>query len=460
MKTMNQYCREKFGKKLYKLSLDGGFTCPNRDGTKGTGGCIFCSKSGSGDFSESGNNINEQIERAKKRVEHKNKNGGYIAYFQSFTSTYAPTEKLRDIFMKAINHPDVDVLSVATRPDCLPDETAELLGELNKIKPVWVELGLQTNKQESIRYIRRCYENSEYERAVKALHEKGIYVITHIILGIPGESAEDMKNTLEYVINNKSDGVKLQLLHVLKDSDLYVEYLKGNIPVFTEEEYLNVLEELIPMIPENMAVHRLTGDGNKKTLVAPLWSADKKDVLNAVNKLVGKIEKSKEYIFREIKKEEIPLMFSLILSRMKWMDEAGIRQWNVTKYDEVYPISYYEEKHLRHEVFVLEKKENGMIVAAAVLKSEDDRWEGVENYREYSAFYLHNFVSKIGEKGAGEIFLYFAEKYAKERGKEYFRLDSADDNKKLEEYYSKKGYIPKGICIDGLYTGILREKKM
>jgi len=288
---MNDYCREAFGKKLYKLSLDGGFTCPNRDGTKGTGGCIFCSSMGSGDFSEGGNDISSQIERAKKRVEHKNKNGGYIAYFQSFTSTYAPEDKLRKLFYSAVNHPDIDVLSVATRPDCLPESTVELLGEINKIKPVWVELGLQTVKEESVRYIRRGYPNEEYTDAVKRLHEKGIYVISHIIIGLPGESTEDIRGTLQFVIDNKSDGVKLQLLHVLKDSDLYNEYVNGKVRTLTKEEYLNILGELLPMIPENMAVHRLTGDGNKKTLVSPLWSADKKDVLNSINALVSSINR-------------------------------------------------------------------------------------------------------------------------------------------------------------------------
>ena len=286
MKTMNDYCREKFGKKLYKLSLDGGFTCPNRDGTKGTGGCIFCSSQGSGDFAESGEDIFLQIENAKKRVAHKNKNGGYIAYFQSFTSTYAPYERLRSLFYSAIEHPDVDVLSVATRPDCLPLETLELLGELNKIKPVWVELGLQSIKKESISYIRRCYDNEVYENAVKELHKRGIYVITHMIIGLPGESREDMKNTLRFIIDNKSDGIKLQLLHILKDTDLYGEYLNGRVIPLEKEEYLDILRELIPLIPEETAVHRLTGDGNKKTLAAPMWSADKKSVLNSINKLV------------------------------------------------------------------------------------------------------------------------------------------------------------------------------
>lgn len=285
--TLNDYCRETFGKKLYKLSLDGGFTCPNRDGTKGTRGCIFCSQSGSGDFAESGNDISSQIERAKQRVASKNKNGGYIAYFQSFTSTYAPVGKLRQLFYEVITRDDIDVLSIATRPDCLPEETIKLLAELNKIKPVWVELGLQTSKEESIKFIRRKYGNEEYERAVKNLHAVGIYVITHMIIGLPGETTEDMQNTLQFIIDNKSDGVKLQLLHILKDSDLYELWQKGEIPVLSKEEYTDILLKLLSMLPEKTAVHRLTGDGNKKTLAAPLWSGNKKDVLNFINKRIS-----------------------------------------------------------------------------------------------------------------------------------------------------------------------------
>lgn len=460
MKTMNDYCREKFGKKMYKLSLDGSFTCPNRDGKKGTGGCIFCSSSGSGDFAEGGNDVNLQIENAKKRVAHKNKDGGYIAYFQSFTSTYAPTEKLRKLFSDAINHPDIDVLSVATRPDCLPDETVKLLGELNKIKPVWVELGLQTSKKESISYIGRCYENEEYIDAVKRLHNEGIYVITHIILGLPEETADDMKNTLLFALDNKTDGVKLQLLHILKDSRLYEDYKKGSFEALTKAEYLEILMSLIPLIPEDVAVHRLTGDGNKNTLVAPLWSADKKAVLNSVNRIVRLTEKHKGYVFRKIQKEEIPVMFGIILSRMKWMDEVGIDQWNNTFYDEVYPVSYYEEHRRKGEVFVLEEISTGEIVSAAVLKNEDDRWEHIPDYKTKSAFYLHNFCARIDKKGTGKIFLDFAEEYARICERDVFRLDSADDNKVLEAYYESRGYIPKGFCIDGLYNGILREKNI
>ena len=457
---MNDYCREKFGKKLYKISLDGGFTCPNRDGTKGTGGCIFCSSAGSGDFAERGDNIKLQIENAVKRVEHKNKNGGYIAYFQSFTSTYAPVERLKNLFYEAINHPLVDVLSVGTRPDCLGDDVIELLAAINKIKPVWIELGLQTSKRETVEYIRRCYENEEYESAVKRLHENGIYVITHMIAGLPGETPGDMENTLKYIIANKSDGIKIQLLHILSDSPLYEEYKKGNVKVLGKQEYLDILSRLLPLIPETMAVHRLTGDGNKKTLVAPLWSADKKSVINSVNKIKDGITPYENYEFRKIREDEIPLMFEIILSRMKWMDEVGIKQWNVTKYDEVYPVSYYEEKRQNGEVFVLSHPVSGEIAACAVLKSEDDRWNTVPEIRDEKAFYLHNFAVPLNMKGAGAVFLRKAEEYAKNQGKKYFRLDSADDNKALESYYSEKGYVPVGECIDGLYKGILRQKEI
>lgn len=460
MKTMNDYCRETFGKKLYKLSLDGGFTCPNRDGTKGTGGCIFCSSHGSGDFAVKGNDINEQIEKAKGLVSHKNKNGGYIAYFQNFTSTYAPVERLEKIFYEAISHPDIDVLSVATRPDCLGDDITELLGRLNKIKPVWVELGLQTVKEESIKYIRRCYENSEYESAVKRLHGQGIYVITHMIIGLPGEIIGDMTATLDFIIKNKSDGIKLQLLHILKDSDLYDEYLKGNVRELSEGEYIHILKNLLPLIPANMAVHRLTGDGNKKTLAAPLWTGNKKSVLNNINKMINSLTDFNSFTFRRIKREELPGMFNLILSRVAWMDKVGIKQWNTTDYANVYPLSYYEEKHDKGEVFVLAHKENDNIIACAVLRHEDERWHHVEDIREDEALYLHNFASDLSFPSAGSVFLYYAEKYAREEGKKYFRLDSADDNKVLEGYYAEKGYYPAGECTDGPYKGILRQKKL
>lgn len=282
--SLNDYCREHFGKKLYKLALDAGTTCPNRDGTLGSRGCIFCSASGSGEFAEHGGTVTEQIERAKKRVESKNKNGGYIAYFQSFTSTYAPEEYLRKIFTEAVNNPDIDALSVATRPDCLPEGVISLLSELNKIKPVWTELGLQTSRVESVRYIRRGYENAVYSDAVQRLHAAGIYVITHVILGLPGETVSDMRETVEYAVKCGTDGIKLQLLHVLRDSDLYEPYMRGEFEAMSLEKYISVLVELLAVIPQQVAVHRLTGDGAKRNLVAPMWSADKKHVINEINR--------------------------------------------------------------------------------------------------------------------------------------------------------------------------------
>ncbi|MBQ7637299.1 MAG: TIGR01212 family radical SAM protein [Clostridia bacterium] len=285
--TLNDYCRKTFGKKLYKLSLDGGFTCPNRDGTLGTGGCIFCSASGSGDFTGRGSTLDGQIEDAKKRIAAKNKNGGYIAYFQSFTNTYADVKTLRQRFLPVIKRDDIDVLSVATRPDCLEEEKIELLKELNSIKPVWVELGLQTTKEESVKYIRRAYPNEIYEKAARELKEAGIYFITHIIIGLPGESVRDMKNTLLFALDNGTNGVKLQLLHVLDDADIYEDYKKGKVSVLTLPQYSDVLKELLPLIPPDVAVHRLTGDGNKKHLVAPMWSADKKKVINEINKILA-----------------------------------------------------------------------------------------------------------------------------------------------------------------------------
>lgn len=280
--SVNDYCRSVFGRKLYKISLDGGFTCPNRDGTLGTRGCIFCSRSGSGDFAEHGSDISLQIESAKKRVQSKNRGGGWIAYFQNFTNTYAPAEKLRSLFMPAAEREDIDVLSIATRPDCLEPEKIALLKELNCIKPVWIELGFQTSKPESAEYIRRGYENSVYADSVKRLKQAGIYVITHTITGLPGESLDDMKNTLKFAVDAGTDGVKLQLLHIIKDSDLYEPWLRGEIKTLSMEEYLYYTGELIKILPRRIAVHRITGDGDKRTLAAPLWSADKKAVLNAI----------------------------------------------------------------------------------------------------------------------------------------------------------------------------------
>lgn len=284
--SLNNYLRDTFGEKVYKLSLNAGFTCPNRDGTIDTRGCIFCSKGGSGDFAESASlSITEQIESGKKRVERKIKNGKYIAYFQAFTNTYAPPDILREKFYEAINHKDIVAISIATRPDCLGEDVLKLLVELNSIKPVFVELGLQTIHEESAKYIRRGYNLDVYDKAVKDLKKTGVNIVVHIILGLPNETKADMLESVKYVCGSGIDGIKLQLLHVLKNTDLEKDYNAGKFKVLEFDEYLDIIKACVDLIPQNIVIHRLTGDGAKKDLIAPLWSADKKRVLNAINKL-------------------------------------------------------------------------------------------------------------------------------------------------------------------------------
>lgn len=283
--SFNKYLKDKFGQKVYKISLDGGFTCPNRDGKTGTRGCIFCSKGGSGDFAESKEmSITEQIESGKKKVEKKIKSGKYIAYFQDFTNTYAPVEILRQKYEEAINHPDIVALSIATRPDCLGDDVLRLLDEMNKIKPVFVELGLQTIHQKSAKYIRRGYDLSVYDKAVRDLKKIGVNVVVHVILGLPNESENDMLETVKYVCESGANGIKLQLLHVIDGTDLAKDYEKGLFKTLEFDEYVNLIVKCVKIIPKDIVIHRLTGDGAKKDLIAPLWSADKKRVLNAINR--------------------------------------------------------------------------------------------------------------------------------------------------------------------------------
>ena len=284
-KTANDHYKEKFGCKVYKLSLDGGFTCPNRDGSVSTGGCIFCSAYGSGEFAERGADIASQLERAKDRVKLKIKGGKYIAYFQAFTSTYAPYDYLKKVFYQAIAPDDIVGLSIATRPDCLPDDTIELLKELNEIKPVTVELGLQTWDNQVARYINRGYETRVYEDAVMRLHKAGLEVITHIIIGLPGD---DPVATTRFAVGCGTDGVKFHLLHILKNTRLAEEYEKGNVQALTLEEYAKILKSCISVLPQEVVVHRITGDGAKKDLIAPLWSADKKKTLNYLNQYLKK----------------------------------------------------------------------------------------------------------------------------------------------------------------------------
>ena len=263
--------------------MDGGFTCPNRDGTLGSRGCSFC-LGGSGIFAEGKcSSVTEQIELAKRRVEKKNPSGRYIAYFQSYTGTYAPAERLNALFGEAIAHPDIAAISVGTRPDCLPPEVIELLARLNKIKPVWVELGLQTIHEKTAERIRRGYPLSVFDDAVKRCKAAGLYTVVHMIIGLPGETPEMAAQTAAYIGKSGADGIKLQLLHVLRGTDLADEYAAGLFDVMSMEEYISALEECVRQLPPQTTIHRLTGDGDKKYLVAPLWSADKKRVLNEVN---------------------------------------------------------------------------------------------------------------------------------------------------------------------------------
>ncbi len=290
--SLNRYLQDTFGAKVYKIALDGGFTCPNRDGTLDTRGCIFCSGAGSGEFAgKRTDSITNQIEKGKERLQNKIKDGRYIAYFQAFTNTYAPVKRLRELYEEAVSHPDIAVLSIATRPDCLPEDVISLIEEMNRIKPVWVELGLQTIHEKSAEYIRRGYPLSVYDEAVKKLKDISVQVITHVILGLPGESPQEMMETVSYVGNSGADGIKLQLLHVIKGTDLEKDYERGKFRVLEMEEYVHLVADCLALLPENMVIHRMTGDGDKRTLVAPLWSMDKKRVLNALNKAIAKKER-------------------------------------------------------------------------------------------------------------------------------------------------------------------------
>ncbi|MDY3275511.1 MAG: TIGR01212 family radical SAM protein [Agathobacter sp.] len=289
--SLNQYLKDTFGEKVYKIALDGGFTCPNRDGTLGTGGCIFCSGAGAGEFAQNrGLSITQQLVQGKALLSKKIKDGKYIAYFQAFTNTYGPVERLRQLYEEALAPEDIVALSVATRPDCLPQEVVELLAELNRKKPVWVELGLQTMHERTADYIRRGYPLRVYEDAVCRLKAAGLTVITHVILGLPYETEQEMKQTVSYVGQSGVDGIKLQLLHVIRGTDLEREYLSGKFEVLTMEAYVKLVADCLELIPPQMVVHRLTGDGDKRTLVAPMWSADKKRVLNALNAELRKRE--------------------------------------------------------------------------------------------------------------------------------------------------------------------------
>ncbi len=279
---LTAYYRQKFGCKVYKLGIDAGFTCPNRDGTIGTGGCIFCGVDGGSAFASRGGSIISQLERAKEKVSFK---GGekFIAYFQSFTNTYAPVPHLEDCFREAMAGEEIVGLCIGTRPDCLSDDVIALLKNLNEEKPVTVELGLQTIHPESVRYIRRGYENDIYFDAVRRLRDGGIEVVTHIILGLPGETEKMMVETTRAAVSAGTQGVKFHLLHVLKGTDLAADYAAGKFRCLELPEYARILDACLGVLPPQIVVHRITGDGAKKDLIAPLWSGDKKRVLQYLN---------------------------------------------------------------------------------------------------------------------------------------------------------------------------------
>ena len=287
-RTLSQHYREKFGCKVYKLAIDAGFTCPNRDGTLGYGGCSFCSASGGGDFAEKVcDSIPVQLERAKKRVTFKNRNGKYIAYFQSFTNTYGPVERLEMLYRQAMAPDDIVGLSIGTRPDCLPDDVIDLLERLNREKPVSIELGLQTVHDETARAFHRGYDSKVYFDAVKRLKKAEIEVVTHIILGLPGETPDMMAATTRAVCDAGTDGIKFHLLHVLKGTELEREYLAGSFQCLSLPEYANILKHCLTLVPPEVVIHRITGDGAKKDLVAPMWSADKKQVLKTLQEYLN-----------------------------------------------------------------------------------------------------------------------------------------------------------------------------
>lgn len=285
--SLDYEMKRMFDAKVYKIALDGGMTCPNRDGTLDHRGCIFCSEGGSGDFAvKLRQSVTEQVEEAAARIQRKMgaSGGGYITYFQSYTNTYAPVDQLRRLFTEAVSHPDVRVLSVATRPDCLPEEVLDLLAELNQIKPVWVELGLQTIHEDTAAFIRRGYELSCFEDALARLRSRRLDVIVHVILGLPGESRSRMLETVGYLAHQDIQGIKLQLLHVLRGTDLSRLYENDGFPVMSLEEYVDLVIDCLALLPPQMVIHRLTGDGPKKLLLAPLWSANKRLVLNTLTR--------------------------------------------------------------------------------------------------------------------------------------------------------------------------------
>ena len=297
--SLNYFLRNKFNEKIYKISLDGGFTCPNRDGKVAKGGCTFCSARGSGDYAGSRIlSINEQFNDRKKMMEKKWKDGKYIAYFQAYTNTYAPVEELRQKYEEAIKQENVVALSIATRPDCLDDDVVDLLEEISKETYLWVELGLQTINDESARNFNRGYDFKVFEEGIKKLQDRNIEVVVHTIFGLPGETKEDMLKTVDYVAHSGAQGIKFHLLHLMSGTQMVKQYESGELKLLSQEDYIDLICKGIAMIPQDMVVHRLTGDAPRESLIGPMWSLKKWEVLNAIDKALvdNDIYQGKNYI--------------------------------------------------------------------------------------------------------------------------------------------------------------------
>lgn len=284
--TLNYFLREKFGEKVFKISLDAGFTCPNRDGRVSRGGCVFCSPRGSGDFAGTAHDLVKQFHEVKEMMNKKWKSGKYIGYFQAYTNTYADVETLREKYYSILSLEDVVGIAIATRPDCLPAEVLELLEEINRKTYLWVELGLQTIHERTAKLINRGYGLDTYIKAVRELKKRNIEVVTHAILGLPGENKQEMLQTVDFISNTGTQGIKLHLLHLLKDTRLVEMYRRGEFQLMSMEDYAETTVGCIERIPGNMVIHRITGDGPRDTLIGPRWSLRKFEVINAIEHLL------------------------------------------------------------------------------------------------------------------------------------------------------------------------------
>jgi len=283
--TLNYHLRETFGQKVFKVPLDAGFTCPNRDGTKGLGGCLFCSPYGSGDFAGDRRlSLNEQFQQVRGVLHRKWPQALYIAYFQAFTNTYAPVSHLREVYCSVLKEPGVVGISIATRPDCLPDDVLRLLTELNRFTYLWVELGMQTVHESTARAMNMGYSFSDVQAAVEGLKSLGIRVCLHIILGLPGESREMMMETVRCAARLGVQGIKIHLLHVIKNTGLEKMYLKGQFKCLDRQEYIELVADILEILPPEMIIHRLTGDSPREALIAPQWSLKKWEILNDIDR--------------------------------------------------------------------------------------------------------------------------------------------------------------------------------